>query len=641
MRFDRSALAIISLGMLCACSGDTPSGPGNTAPQRTTALPDGWTGGSASSAFVLGLDRTTVHGGKSAGYIASTVANTTAFATLTQFFRADNYRGRRVRWSGWIRSRDVGAAGAGLWMRIDGPGVILAFDNMSSRPITGTSDWRQVSVVLDVPTNAIGIACGALLQAAGDIVVDDFRLDVVGPETPVTNTLSAPAPGGVDSATIANGYARQPVSAVNLDFEGVVGPTLTAATTSWLKTTAVPFATVSPGSDETDLAPLKAMIGNASLVGMGEATHGTREFFQMKHRVFQYLVHQLGFTHFAIEATWPEANDVNTYVLTGNGSPNALLSNLYFWTWNTQEVLDLITWMREWNVATPPEKRVQFLGFDMQYPGAAMDTVAAFIARVDATNSSFVNERYACLSSYRNRGGIFTRIDYVALPQATRTACAAGLKQVSSLFTTNSAAYQAASSSATFANAQHSARLVEQWEDMTSAGTSSAAVRDRYMAENIQWLRSQAPGAKMMLWAHNYHVSNLAGAMGSYLRKTYGADYLTMGFAFGTGGFNAVGGSGTSGALQPFQITAISEGSIEAGFAATAQPRLIFDTRRISGGGDVAAPLAGPIRMRSIGALFIPSQEDAYFSLQIFPSDFDLLIYLATTTPSTLLPFVR
>lgn len=635
------ALAIVGLIVLGACSGDEPSAPAPAPSQRTSTLPPGWVaGGSSSTAYVLGLDRGNVHGGKAAGYIASVSSSPSGFASLTQSIRADAYRGRRVRWSAWVRPTKIGGGGAGLWMRVDGPGVFEGFDNMSDRPILGTSDWRQVSVVLDVPMDAIGISCGVLLAGPGDIVADDFRLDIVGPETPPTSQSSSATPSGVDSAVTTARYARLPTTGVNLDFEGLTNVALSAETIGWLKSTAIPFATVSPGGDETDLEPLEQMIGNASLVGMGEATHGTREFFLMKHRVFEFLVHQMGFTQFAIEATWPEANDVNTYVLTGRGYSAALLSRMYFWTWNTEEVFDLVRWMHDWNLTAPPEERVQFLGFDMQYPGAAMDTVQGFIARVDPGNSAFQRQRYACLGPYRNHGATAGQTDYATLPSATRAACAAGLKEVSALFTTNAAAYQAAASPALFANAQHSARVVEQWEDMTGAGSSGVLLRDRYMAENIQWLRDQAPGEKMMLWAHNYHVSNVAGAMGSYLRSAYGDGYVNVGFAFGMGSFNAIGGTGTDRTLQAFQAGLKPAGSIESAFAATSEARLLFDARLIPGGGAPAAPLAGPIPMRSIGAIYTPGDEAAYFAAQLFPDDFDLLIYLATTTPSTLLPFI-
>ena len=80
----------------------------------------------------------------------------TGFGALSQFIRADDYRGKRVRFSAYVKTHDVSAAssGAGLWMRVDGNGGILAFDNMQNRPIMGTTDWKLVSVVLDVPNDA-------------------------------------------------------------------------------------------------------------------------------------------------------------------------------------------------------------------------------------------------------------------------------------------------------------------------------------------------------------------------------------------------------------------------------------------------------------------------------------------------------
>jgi erythromycin esterase len=642
---------------MAGCHSDSPAAQKTGIPSgpppvttRTVGIPAGWGGGTGQpAAYTIGTESGNVHGGSWAAYLTNAVLSppASAFATLTQLFRADAYRGRRLRWSGWVRPVNVSASASGLWMRIDGPGVMQGFDNMQTRPVLGTSEWQRVSVVLDVPQDAIGIALGALFAGTGELQVDDLALDVVGTDVATTNTLTAPQPepAPFDSATIAAEYARDPSAPSNLDFEGVRDvPPAAAATVTWLSQTAVPFATVQPGPDVSDLAPLSAMIGSAHLFGMGEATHGTREFFQMKSRVFQFLVQQMGFTHFAIEATWPEANDVNTYVLAGQGDPAHLLSNLYFWTWNTQEVLDLIQWMRQWNTSATPNQRVQFLGFDMQYPGAAMDTVTRFIGRVDAANASYAADRYHCLNPYRNHGAVFAQIAsaYAALPQATRSACHVALQQVYDLLNGSSMAYLAASSAALYANALHSARLVQQFEDM-AASSGSSTVRDRYMAENVQWLAQQAgPGARMMLWAHDYHISAVPGAMGSYLRSTYGNDYVSLGFLFGRGGFNAVAGTGSGySGLRSWDAELVPNGSLEAAFVATGQPRLLFDTRRIAGGGAVATPLAGPITMRTIGAVYDPAQEASYFGIQLFPGDFQLLIFLASTTPSVLLPFVR
>ena len=120
-----------------------------------------------------------------------------------------------------------------------------------------------------------------------------------------------------------------------------------AGASAWLRGAAVPFDRVDPADTSTTSSRCAELVGDARIVSLGEATHGTREFFQMKHRILRFLVERMGFTAFAIEATWPEANRIDHYVRTGEGDPAVLLSGLYFWTWNTDEVLQMIQWMRQ------------------------------------------------------------------------------------------------------------------------------------------------------------------------------------------------------------------------------------------------------------------------------------------------------
>src|SRR5262245_265918 len=95
---------------------------------------------------------------------------------------------------------------------------------------------------------------------------------------------------------------------------------------SWLQQHAVPLTTVEAGNGFADLQPLKPVIGNARIVALGEATHGTREFFQLKHRLLEFLVTEMGFTTFAMEANWPESLAVNDYVQHGRGDPAKVLA---------------------------------------------------------------------------------------------------------------------------------------------------------------------------------------------------------------------------------------------------------------------------------------------------------------------------
>jgi hypothetical protein len=135
-----------------------------------------------------------------------------------QFLRADSYRGKRVRLRGWVQQQSIVGSDIGLWMRIDGPGVMLGFDNFSTRPLLGTAGWHQVEVILDVPDDAIGIAFGVLMSGSGALFVDDMTFDVIPSIGPTTNQLAGPV-AGTDSATAVANYARRGDAPVNLDFE--------------------------------------------------------------------------------------------------------------------------------------------------------------------------------------------------------------------------------------------------------------------------------------------------------------------------------------------------------------------------------------------------------------------------------------
>ncbi len=150
----------------------------------------------------------------------------------------------------------------------------------------------------------------------------------------------------------------------------------------WVRANAVKLDTCDPSAPLTDLLPLKAMIGNARIVALGEPTHGTREAFRMKHRLLEFLVREMGFSIFSIEANMPEAYRLDDYVKSGRGDPYDLIQGMYFWTWDTAEVHDMVEWMRSYNREHPEgpttRERLSFTGFDMQYSRVAAPIVLSF-----------------------------------------------------------------------------------------------------------------------------------------------------------------------------------------------------------------------------------------------------------------------
>ena len=184
--------------------------------------------------------------------------------------------------------------------------------------------------------------------------------------------------------------------------------------------------------------------------------------------------------------------------------------------------------------------------------------------------------------------------------------------------------------------AVQNARVVEQAAHLPFGGTLH---RDDMMALNTDWILEQNPGAKMAIWAHNYHVSRVPGAQGSHLARWYGASYVVLGFAFHEGKFSAlpVLPNGSFGPLRNDNVAATSfPGSVEYALHQTGLPRFILDLRaaRTENGG---AWLLGANEFREIGAI----ANDGFTVRPTLTTDYDALIYFDQTNASALLPFDR
>lgn len=155
--------------------------------------PQGWfVAGSMPAEYEFAVDREIAVAGSAASAVIEARGRVDGFGTLMQTIAADDYRGARIRLSVYLRTEDAGRAQA--WLRVDAhDGRVLAFDNMAARAVTGTSDWRRHTLVLDVPIDAERLAFGFLLSERGKVWADSFVLERVGPDVPVTSA-SPPLP---------------------------------------------------------------------------------------------------------------------------------------------------------------------------------------------------------------------------------------------------------------------------------------------------------------------------------------------------------------------------------------------------------------------------------------------------------------
>ncbi len=166
-------------------------------------VPEGWVkAGSNPNGYEMGVDNSVYQNGKTSAYIKSIEKNENKFGTLMQTIKAENYLGKRIQLSGYVKSKK--ADWSSMWMRIDGNKKQLEFDNMKDRPIKGTTDWTQYKIVLDVPSESEFINYGVLLSGQGEVWFDNLQLKVVDKSVPVTNQ---------------NKENNVPTEPVNLNFE--------------------------------------------------------------------------------------------------------------------------------------------------------------------------------------------------------------------------------------------------------------------------------------------------------------------------------------------------------------------------------------------------------------------------------------
>ncbi|MDR3682206.1 MAG: erythromycin esterase family protein [Geothrix sp.] len=421
-------------------------------------------------------------------------------------------------------------------------------------------------------------------------------------------------------------------------------PTQAVAVT-WLKQTATPFTSVEPSSSETDLAFVDGLVGNATIIGLGEATHGSSEFQKMKHRLFEYLVEHKGVTAFGLEAQMGRCLAIDQFVQTGQGDATQILENQGFWVWSTQEMLDLVNWMRAYNSDPSHTQKLHFFGFDMQDGGTEMDQVISYLQPIDAQAATNLTALYAPFRPYTWAGGM---ADYQAASRTLRSQCHANIQQAYQWMVTNQAAYSAATGAESYALALQMAKVVVQNEAMQSddpSGLGRSNVRDQSMAGNVDWyLEEMGPGAKVVLSAHNGHVNKKGPtsqwtAMGDWLSQNHGAAYFSLGFAFDSGSFNAVweNADGTYGQLQSNTATPAGSGSYEDTIAQTGLNLAVLDLRHLDLTQLGPAWFNQPHDLREIGAVWNATPGYCVNNSSL-PSRFDALVFLNKVTATTFLP---
>ncbi len=398
----------------------------------------------------------------------------------------------------------------------------------------------------------------------------------------------------------------------------------TKAATAELRAHAVAIPTLALDAAPNRLGRIGAAIGDSRIVGMGEGSHGTREFFSFKNRLFKYLVEKKGFTIFAIEAYWGAGLYVDRYIKTGQGTADQAVASLAFWTWDTPELVNLVQWMRDYNAKPGNHPILSFVGIDMQSPMGAIGYLATYLRLHDPTRGAAARAALECAAASASR--------YRATPTA---GCRQEVVAVGEQL-------QALKNAPDISVARHSVTTILQYLDWKSVPDDARlGARDQDMAVNFEWLASVYPRAKIAIWAHNFHIGTrplLSGSyelnsrpMGAYLRSAFGSDYYAIGQTFGSGTVRAiVSGHG----LEAVVVPPNPSDTIADLFNPVNAAATFIDLRGLRNGSPLWSFFSAQRPVEEIGATIDPLHP-AYEVSMVIPKSFDGFVYVPISTAAT------
>ncbi|HEY8381548.1 MAG TPA: erythromycin esterase family protein [Microvirga sp.] len=382
--------------------------------------------------------------------------------------------------------------------------------------------------------------------------------------------------------------------------------------------------------------------GQATVVLLGEATHGTSEFYQARAEITKRLVRDHGFSILAVEADWPDANHIDAYIHSRErpSTPAQPFQRFPTWMWRNEETLALVDWLREHNATRPTgANQVGFYGLDLYSLGASLDAVTIHLATTDPAIAARAREHYSCIEPYRDEPA-----DYGAdtLRRGFRT-CE---KDVSAVLEMVAALPRGDSNFDALQNARVVAGAERYYRAAYAGAVSSWNLRDQHMFDTLlAVLQARGPGAKAIVWAHNSHVGNAAatelGRTGQYnigqlCRQHFGDSARLIGFGTDRGTVMAASRWGAEPEVMPVRPSL--QASYGALFRAASPDRFLLDLRR-----GVHEPLrAGLSRERlerAIGVMYLPETERvSHYFRSILPDEFDAFIWLEETRAVTPTP---
>jgi erythromycin esterase-like protein len=404
------------------------------------------------------------------------------------------------------------------------------------------------------------------------------------------------------------------------------------AVVGWIERNAGRLRTVDPAAPLDDLAPVRRSIGNATIVGLGESVHRVSEETTLKHRVLRYLVERMGFRSVAWEEDWTLGVDLDKYIRTGQGDLTVLMSRMSR-AWRTQEVADVLRWLRDFNAGRPEHDKVRFVGVEYYSTSPpAYDAIAAYVAKAAPARLPEVEEHLDAIKPPDMDMAAYVWW-YAELDDKEPY-----IRHVSELYELVEGLPHRPGDRAYALTLQYARQVVWFYEHFALEGSAQYAYRDAHAARNLRWWRS-FNGGKIAYWAASGHTAVAPdlrftvlpdevrfASVGSYLGRWYGRGYRSIGFTFDHGTVGTGAGGSVVAPPPPANW-------FERPFGAVRHRQFATDLRADAPAA-VREWLRAPVTTRGAPELVPGRPYDSYLSGGTLAQWFDVIVHRQEVTAS-------
>ncbi len=395
-----------------------------------------------------------------------------------------------------------------------------------------------------------------------------------------------------------------------------------------------------------DYDELLERIGDASVVLLGEASHGTHEFYRERALITHRLIEEKGFCAVAVEADWPDAHRVNRYVRGAGDDGDAEEALRGFrrfptWMWRNAEVLDFVGWLRDRNERAGEADAAGFYGLDLYSLHASIAEVIRYLVRVDPGGATRARERYACFEQFGHEQA-YGRMTSLGVTESCRRAVVAQLIELQRRAGSYLRGDGLAAEDAQF-YAEQNARLIasaeEYYRSMFADHGTSWNLRDRHMADTLVRLRAHLARhgrpVRVVVWAHNSHIGDARATemgrrgelnVGQLARERWPGEVALVGFTTYEGTVTAA--ATWDAPAERREVRPALPESYEALFHELGEPGFLLDLTR----GAAAESLRGPLLERAIGVVYRPETERVshYFEADL-AAQLDFVVHIDET----------